>query len=189
MWAAPALLLPLLAMGLVNNERSFSPIEQTIGALPVPVDAQSGTQPLPPGASPLGAAGTGLPTSVTMPIYNNSAQALAARMSLTYPMLTEDRAPSQDEMKSSEYAQLHPRSRMMDDLLVGQVNDLLTSPVSPDISVRIFQEYCNAQPGDPYYAIDIKSLPIDRDLLASLVELASLAPDSGFCPHITNNQD
>jgi hypothetical protein len=184
LWAAPALLLPLLAIGLIDDERSASPIEQTIEALPVPVDQEAGTQPLSPGATPLGAAGTRLPTSVTMPIYNNSAQALAARMALTNVVVSDESQRTQDEMRTSEYDILHPRERMMDDLLVGQVNTLLTSPVAPDISVKIFQEYCNARPGDPYYGVDVTALPIDRDLLSALVQLARLTPDTGFCPRV-----
>jgi len=188
LWAAPALLLPLLAIGLVDDGRSASPIEQTIEALPVPVDQEAGTQPLPPGATPLGAAGTRLPASVTMPLYNNSAQALAARMSLADPVMADEPERTQDEMRTSEYEIVHPLERTMDDLLVGQVNALLTSPVAPDISVKIFQEYCNARPGDPYYGMSVTDLPIDRDLLASLVQLARLTSDTGFCPDLSHDR-
>jgi hypothetical protein len=185
LWAAPALLLPLFAIALTGQDRAPSPIEQTIESLPVPVDSEAGTQALPPGATPLGAAGTRLPTSVTMPIYNNSAQALAARMFLTAPVVPNEINRTQEQIKTSEYEAVHPQQRMMDDLLVGQVNGLLTSPVAPDISAKIFQEYCNAKPGDPYYGVSLESLPIDRDLLASLVQLAKMTSDSGFCPHLT----
>jgi hypothetical protein len=187
MWAAPALLLPLLAIGITGQERAPSPIEQTIQALPVPVDAEAGTEALPEGATPMGAAGTRLPTSVTMPIYNNSAQALAARLSLTTPVLPAEAAHTQEQLRTSEYELLHPRERMMDDLLVGQVNALLTSPVGPDISGKIFQEFCNAQPGDPYYGMDVKNLPIDRDLLSALVSLAKMTSDTAFCPRLADN--
>jgi hypothetical protein len=187
MWAAPALLLPLLAIGIFSPERAASPIEQTIEALPVPVDADTGTEPLAPGDTPLGAAGTRLPTSVTMPIYNNSAQAMAARLSLTAPSVRTGGVRTQEEMRTSEYELLHPKTRVMDDLLVGQVNTLLTSPVSPDISGKIFQEFCNAQPEDPYYSMDLKNLPIDRDLLAALVQLAKMTSDTGFCPRLSDN--
>ena len=187
LWAAPALLLPLLAIGMGGQDRAPSPIEQTIQALPVPVDAEAGTAALPDGDTPLGAAGTRLPTSVTMPIYNNSAQALAARLFLTTPVMADEAKHTQEQMRSSEYGLLHPQQRVMDDLLVGQVNALLTSPVAPDISAKIFQEYCYAQPGDAYYGIDVKNLPIDRDLLASLVNLAKMTTDTGFCPRLADD--
>ena len=75
----------------------------------------------------------------------------------------------------------------MDDLLVGQVNALLTSPVAPDISAKIFQEFCHAQPGDAFYGMELKNLPIDRDLLASLVNLAKMTSDTGFCPRLAES--
>jgi hypothetical protein len=181
------LLLPLLAIAMNGQERAPSPIEQTIESLPVPVDAEAGTQPLPPGATPLGAAGTRLPTSVTMPIYNNSAQALAARMSVTTPMLYHEEKPLQQDAETARYETLHPTERVMDDLLVGQVNTLLTSPVSPDLSLKIFQEFCNSQPGDPYYGVSITNLPIDPELLATLTQLSRLTTNSGFCPRLTED--
>ena len=187
LWAAPALLLPLLAIGIGGQERAPSPIEQTIEALPIPVDPGSGAQAPADGSTPMGAAGTRLPTSVTMPIYNNSAQALAARLFLTTPVLPEEAKHTQEQMRTSEYELLHPRQRVMDDLLVGQVNALLTSPVAPDLSAKIFQEFCNAQPGDPYYSMDLKNLPIDRDLLSALVNLAKMTSDTGFCPRLSDN--
>ena len=185
MWAAPALLLPLLAIAMTGQDRAPSPIEQTIEALPVPV--ASGDEALPSGATSMGAAGTGLPTAVTMPMYNNSAQAMAARLSLTMPVLPAEAAHTQEEMRTTEYQLLHPKQRMMDDLLVGQVNALLTSPVAPDISAKIFQEFCNAQPGDPFYSMDVKNLPIDRDMLSALVQLAKMTSDTSFCPRLADN--
>ncbi len=187
LWAAPALLLPLLAIGISGQDRAPSPIEQTIQALPVPVDAEGGTAALADGDTPLGAAGTRLPTSVTMPIYNNSAQALAARLFLTAPVMADEARHTQEEMRTSEYELLHPKTRVMDDLLVGQVNTLLTSPVAPDISAKIFQEFCHAQPGDAFYGMELKNLPIDRDLLASLVNLAKMTSDTGFCPRLADD--
>ena len=54
-------------------------------------------------------------------------------------------------------------------------------------SAKIFQEYCYAQPGDAYYGINVQSLPIDRDLLASLVNLAKMTTDTGFCPRLADD--
>ena len=186
LWAAPALLLPILAAVMINEDIGPSPIEQTIEALPLPVAGQSaGATALSPGESPLGAAGTTPSPSVTMPIYNNSALALTAQMqAMNANRWYEPNAPL-DELQQREYAALHPQERVGDDLLVGQVSTLLAMPISPDISFKIFLDFCNAKSGDPYYGVDVNSLPIDPELRASLVELASLTPDSGFCPRLS----
>src|SRR5215472_4482434 len=70
-WAAPALLLPFLAMALINEDSGMSPIEQTVAALPIPVD-QSDPAGAAEAGSPFGT-GAGPSPSVTMPIYNRSA--------------------------------------------------------------------------------------------------------------------
>jgi hypothetical protein len=183
LWVAPALLLPFLAMALISEDAGPSPIEQTVAALPIPVD-QSNPADAAAAGSPFGT-GAAPPASVTMPIYNQSALALTTQMQT----INANRWDQPDQpvamLDQMDYAELHPAARAQDDLLAGEVNGLLTMPLSADISFKIFQAYCGAQPGDPFYSVDIKSLPIDRDLLASLQELAQLAPNSGLCPRLS----
>jgi hypothetical protein len=182
LWVAPALLLPFLAMALINEDNGPSPIEQTVAALPIPVD-QSNPAGAAAGGSPFGT-GTAPPPSVTMPIYNKSALALTVQMQAMNASRWDQPDQPFAMLDHRDYQELHPASHTQDDLLVGEVNGLLTMPLSADISFKIFQAYCSAQPGDPFYSVDIKALPIDRDLLASLQELARLAPDSGLCPRL-----
>jgi hypothetical protein len=182
LWAAPALLLPFLVMALISEDSGPSPIEQTVAALPIPVD-QSNTAGAAAAGSPFGT-GAAPSASVTMPIYNKSALAVTAQMQT----MNANRWDQPDQpvaiLDRMDYEALHPLDRMQDDLLVGEVNGLLTMPLSADLSFKIFEAYCSAQPGDPFYSVDVKSLPIDRDLLASLEQLARLAPDSGLCPRL-----
>jgi hypothetical protein len=183
LWAAPVLALPFLVMALISEDGTPSPIEQTVAALPVPVDQSGPAEAQATGVSPFGA-GAGPPPSVTMPIYNNSALALTAQMQVMNAGRSDQPDAPVEQLQALDYAELHPQDRSMDDLLVGQVNGLLTMPLSADISFKIFQEFCNAQPGDAYYTVNIASLPIDHDLLAALEQLAKLTPDSGFCPRL-----
>ena len=182
LWVAPVLLLPFLAMALINDDSGPSPIEQTVASLPIPVD-QSNPTGAGVAGSPFGTGGAS--PSVTMPIYNQSALAVTAQMQA----INAGRWDQPDQpiamLDQRDYEELHPLSHAQDDLLAGQVNGLLTMPLSADLSFKIFQAYCSAQPGDPFYAVDVKSLPIDRDLLASLEGLARLAPNSGVCPRLS----
>jgi hypothetical protein len=182
LWVAPALLLPFLVMALVDEDSGMSPIEQTVAALPIPVD-QSNPAGSADAGSPFGTGASPSP-SVTMPIYNKSALAITAQMLA----MNANRWDQPDQpvavLERMDYDALHPHEHVQDDLLVGEVNGLLTMPLSSDISFKIFQAYCSAAPGDPFYSVDVKALPIDRDLLASLQELARLAPNSGLCPRL-----
>lgn len=182
LWAAPALLLPFLAIALINVDSGPSPIEETVAALPIPVD-QSNPAGAGAAGSPFGT-GAGSSPSVTMPIYNQSALAVTAQMQT----INANRWDQPDQpvavLDRMDYEALHPLDHTQDDLLAGEVSGLLTMPLSADLSFRIFEAYCSAQPGDPFYSVDVKSLPIDRDLLTSLEELAHLAPDSGLCPRL-----
>lgn len=180
LWAAPALLLPFLAMVLINEDIGTSPIEQTVASLPVPVDQSASADTL-ADASPFGS-GASPGTSVTMPIYNKSALVLSAQMQAMNASRSYEPSQPVEMLERLDYAQLHPTERVQDDLLVGEINGLLTMPLSADLSVKIFREYCAAKPGDPFYTVDVNSLPIDKELLASLQQLTRLAPNSGLCP-------
>jgi hypothetical protein len=186
LWAAPALLLPFLAMALINEDSGLSPIELTVVALPIPVDQSN-----PAGASEAGSpfgSGAGPSASVTTPIYNQSALAVMAQMQA----MNANRWDQPDQpvavLERTDYDAVHPHEHMQNDLLVGEVNGLLTMPLSADLSFKIFQAYCSAQPSDPFYGVGVESLPIDRDLLASLEELAKLAPNSGLCPRLAGTE-
>jgi hypothetical protein len=183
-WAAPALLLPFMAMALINEDIGTSPIEQTVASLPVPVDQSNPIQAL-ADTSPFGS-GASPPPSVTMPIYNKSALVLSTQMQVMNANRWYEPSHPVEMLERLDYAQLHPRERVQDDLLVGEVSGLLTMPLSADLSIRLFREYCSAQPGDAFYGMDVNSLPIDKDLLASLEQLARLAPNSGLCPRVTD---
>lgn len=180
LWAAPALLLPFLAIVLISEDRSPSPIEQTVAALPVPVDQSAPANAL---ASPFGT-GKPPPSSETVPLYNNSALALAARMHALDAARSDQPDAPLERLDRLDYAELHPLDQVKDDLLVGPVNGLLTMPLSADLSFKIFIEYCNARPDDPYYRLDITSLPIEHDMLAALEELARLSPGGTLCPRM-----
>jgi hypothetical protein len=184
LWAAPVLLLPFLAMALINEDGGPSPIEQTVAALPVPVDQSSSAEAL-ADSSPF-CSGAAAPTSITMPIYNKSALVLTTQMQVMNANRWYEPSQPVEMLERMDYAQLHPRERVQDDLLVGEINGLLTMPLSADLSIKLFREYCSAQPGDAFYGMDVNSLPIDKDLLGSLQQLARLAPDAGLCPQIHN---
>jgi hypothetical protein len=186
LWVAPALALPFLALLLIGEDGPPSPIEQTVAALPLP-----GGQPVPAGprasgASPFGAAAAASP-EVTMPIYNNSAIVLTSQMRVMNADRSDQPAAPLERLDRIDYAELHPADRAKDDLLVGNVDRLSTTPLPRDLSIKIFFEYCTAQPGDPTYTQDALSLPIEHDLLAALEQLSRLSPGSILCPRLADD--
>jgi hypothetical protein len=189
LWAAPALALPVLAMVLISKDWSWSPmspIERTVAALPV-VAGQSGPAGTPAtAASPFGT-GAGLPPSETGPLYNNSAAALAPRMQTTNGYEWDEPGSPMEHVDRRDYAEIHPRDRSKDDLLVGEVSGLLTTPLSMDLSLKIFLEYCNARPGDPSYDVDVLALPIERERLAAMEQLARLSRGGALCPRLADD--
>ena len=185
LWAAPALLLPLVAMVLISEDSGPSPIEQTVASLPVPVDLSNPAGTL-ADSSPFGSGSARL-TSTTMPIYNTSALVLSTQMQVMNANRWYEPEQPVEILDRMDYAQLHPRERSQDDLLVGEVKGLLTMPLSADLGIKLFREYCAAQPDDPFYDTDVNDLPIDKDLLASLQQLALFAPNSGFCPRVSDD--
>jgi hypothetical protein len=179
--AVPFLLMPLCALALLPPEEIPSPIETAIQALPSAggvADIDVSKTP----ASPLGA-GPRLSSSVSLPLYANSAHSQAVVLALRQ---ANRAAKSTDgDVFSTEYALLHPPSLSKEDLLIGDLALVSSTPLTMDLSVKIFEEYCNAQVGDAFYDLPIEALPIDPLLRQSLARFANMSDKGGsFCSRL-----
>ena len=177
--AAPALLLPLLAVALFEDDEQPTPIEQALSALPLPGDAV-----LPKGGkrfSLLGNTTRGVTPSATLQIYNNSARAEAERIDQRATVGAGD----QDivDFDSATYAALHPRSLAGEDLMVGDLA-LLTQSFTPDLSYIYFLEFCNATPDDRTYTTKLSDLPLSSGILNALSTLQPGSGLSSYCKRV-----
>lgn len=174
--AAPALLLPILAMILFDHESGPSAIEQAIATLPLPGDATGdGTAP-----NLFGANARQVPPNIGAQLYANSARAAAAA---NRPERRDDGPHLRDialDPAAEAYAALHPRHLAGEDLLVGDLA-LLTQSMAPDLSGQILAEFCTARPDDPGYMTKLTDLPLSQDILISLTAFAPGANIAAFC--------
>ncbi|MCW3477747.1 hypothetical protein [Limobrevibacterium gyesilva] len=172
------LLLPLAVILFTGDDARLSPVEQAIVALPIAGDADADAGAT---TSPLGVGGR-LPASFSMPLYANSARAEALRIS----MRGDDAATPGDGMDflGSEFATLHPRSRAGEGGLIGHIQLMYSTPMALDLSATIFQEFCNAQPGDPFFDADVATLPIAPRLREALTRFIPTAANITFCPRL-----
>jgi hypothetical protein len=80
---------------------------------------------------------------------------------------------------------LHPRSLSKEDLLIGSLTMVYSSPMNLDLSLKLFTEFCNASPNDRFYQVSLAALPIDPSLRQSFERYATLAAGGGpFCTRL-----
>lgn len=166
--AAPVLLAPVTVLVLLEMPTPPTPIEVAIGALPS-VDHSST-------ADTATLQGGRLPNNLTSSLYANSAAAAAASLGRA----DTNARPDTQDYASVEYGALHPQRMARDDFLVGQLAMIYSTPLTMDLSLQLFQEFCNAQPGDAFYGIPLDRLPIDPALLRGLVRYSSSNKGTGL---------
>ena len=176
-YAAPALLLPLLIVLALDEDTGPSAIELAISALPIAGDASATTGTKAVGA--LGPASRQVPPSVASEIFSRSARVEAARFSLRSD--APDSGIETVDYNTAIYAALHPRSLAGEDLLSGSYA-LLTTPFGADLSALIFREFCvaNARAGDR----DTPTFKLSGELLASLASYIPLTDMNRLCPRM-----
>ena len=170
--ASPAFVLPLVILILADNPTpTVSPVDQAIEALPV---AGGNGARLTTKAS--------LPDVVGLKLYAQSARPDAAFQSVAIPN------EAKVGIDSAQYEALHPLSKAGEDFMVGQLELVFTSPLDSELSNRIFKEFCNAQPGDPFYNVGVAQLPISGALKDSLVRWtrgAGATAAATVCPRLS----
>lgn len=171
---APVMLLPVWLMVFYEPAREVSSIDQAIAALPLPGDVAVGEE----GVAVFGTKAGGVPPTVALRLYANSARVTADR-----PPRRDDGPDLKDRMldyEAAAYAVLHPRSLAGEDLLVGDYA-LLTRALMPDLSFNLLAEFCSARPEDPYYAVKLSELPLSEGMLLSLGTLGPGSSLGSFC--------
>lgn len=174
--AAPALVLPLLVMILMEDPAMPSMVEQAISSLPIPGDASDSDQPGRTGrVEVMGASGAAMPSTVAASLYNNSARAAAAR--LAQRSEPRDAVP---DINTLSYALLHPRSLRGEDLLIGDLT-LMTSTPGPDLGWAIFNAYCQSAPTE---GVSLQELPIDQKVVSAIVNFVPVSEYARLCPRL-----
>jgi hypothetical protein len=173
--AAPALVLPLLVMILMDDGPAPSMVEQAITALPIPGDASDPEQGRTGRVAVMGASGGALPASMSARLYSNSARADAARLAQR-PEPRNEVVP----FPITAYGLLHPRSLAGEDMMVGDFILLIRTPV-PDLSWAIFAAYCSS---DGSARGSLADLPINPALPAAIVNFLTPADYGKLCPRL-----
>lgn len=178
--AAPALALPLAAVVLFEEEPAPSGVEQAIAALPIPGDGSvPGRESNAPRIAALGAPGTQLPSTVSASLYSNSARFSAERLDRrTDP---RDAVP---DVASISFALLHPRSMADEDMLVGDLALMLSTPAGPDFSWAILNAFCETQPMAGQRAAVLQDLPINPSVPASIMNFLPASDHPKICPRL-----
>lgn len=175
-FAAPALVLPLLAMILMDDGPAPSMVEQAMSALPIPGDASDPEQPGRQGRIVVaGASGAAMPSNTMSSLYNNSARADATRIA----QRSEPRATGPD-VTSISYALLHPRSLAGEDLLIGDFALVLSTPV-PDMSWAIFGAFCRS---DATERANLADLRINPNVPAAIMNFLPASDYGRLCPRL-----
>ncbi len=171
--AAPALALPLVAMILMDDGPAPSLVEQAILALPIPGDASD------PGQSGrvevAGASGASMPASTTLSLYNNSARAAASRLAQR-----PEPGNAVPHFAAVSYTLLHPESLAGEDLLIGDVAMVFSTPV-PDLSWAIFSAFCRT---DATGRATLADLPINPNVPAAIVNFLPASDYGRLCPRL-----
>jgi hypothetical protein len=181
--AAPALLLPVFAMLILDEPTPPSAIEQAVAALPLPgavVSSRGGRVAM------FGNSAGNVPPSASLQIYANSAPASIERMTGERVLQQQAQYAQSDKLVDFDnvtYAALHPRSLASEDLLAGDYA-LLTQSPTPDMSFIYFLEFCNATPDDSTYYTKLSDLPLSSGVLMALNSTAASSGLANFCKRV-----
>ncbi len=177
--AAPILLGPIAALIMFEDEVALSPIDLAIVSLPTAGDAAGGGS----STALLGSAASKLPNNVSLPLFANSARAAATRLARSDAGVAAGDADL--DFASAEFAMLHPRTLAKEDLLIGSLAMVYSTPMNMDLSLKLFEEFCNASPEDPFYHVSMTALPIDPNLRLALERYSTTATKGGpFCARL-----
>ncbi len=118
-----------------------------------------------------------------MPLLAASARATSAMVALR----DSERAaqPTDRDYAITQFSLLHPDELARDNMLIGDLSLMYSNPTGTDLSMRIFQAYCAAQPGDPFYAVRITALPITPALQQAATAWEAIPGAVGRCPRVT----
>jgi hypothetical protein len=181
--AVPALLCPIgAAIVLRSPDVPLTPVEQAIDTLPSAANAVPADDGV-VDASPLGSGTQRLSPSAAMPLLAASARATSATLALR----DSERAtqPTDRDYAVTQFSLLHPDELARDNMVIGDLSLMYSNPTGTDLSMRIFQAYCTAQPGDPFYAVRITALPITPALQQAAMAWQAIPGAVGRCPRVT----
>ena len=179
--AAPIMLGPLAALFWFEEAAVPTPIELAITSLPTAGNA-SGTGTA--RSSDRALLGEGrLPNNVSLSMFANSARVEQSRIARA-DIAAATRGSDKD-FAAAEFAALHPPTMGREDLLIGTLGMVYSTPMNMDLSLKLFEEFCNAMPGDAYYQVSMDSLPIDPNLRRALDRFSSTSTHGGpFCARL-----
>jgi hypothetical protein len=179
--AAPALLLPLLAMFVFDDDPSPSPVEQAVLAMPVAGYAQMEDA----GATPLGRRGAGLPSAMALPLFAGSARAEALRLSMRRDTLDDSVVQAMDrDIRSRQHALLHSRPQGREDHMMPQFQLLFATPAALEVMASILKDYCAARPGDVAFYVDATELPLPGPTIDALAGTMVTTDMAASCPRL-----
>ena len=67
------------------------------------------------------------------------------------------------------------------DLLVSDISLIYTTPFSTELGVILFQEFCSSRPGDPFYGVNINSLPLSLSMRTALASAVVTSGTFNLC--------
>ncbi len=178
---APALLLPLGILVLIDDDVPVSVVEQAISALPIPGNASDPDAARDSGGSSrvaaLGTDTARMPASTSLTLYNNSARAEAARLG------QRDDSPKPRavvDLAAITYALLHPRYLAREDMLIGDYTLMMTTPLGSSLGLSLYREFCTARlDGAVSTKIDLSE---NSNILVALTEFIPASGQVSFCP-------
>ena len=134
-------------------------------------------------ASPLGAGSQQLSAAAAMKLLAASARATSAMLA----QRDSERAarPTDRDYAVTQFSLLHPDELARDNMLIGDLSLVYSNPTGTDLSARIYQAYCTAMPGDPFYAVSITALPITPALQQAALAWEEIPGATGRCPRVT----
>jgi hypothetical protein len=171
---------------LNSQDVPLTPVEQAIDSLPLAA-IPGGTKPATAdgggNVSPLGSGTTRLMPTSAMPLLAASAGSVTAQLA----MRDSERSlrGTDRDFSMTEFSLLHPDERARDNMLIGDLALIYNNPADADLTAKIFQAFCTAQPGDPYYNLSIATLPIDLSLKQAVIRWESTPGTNSRCPQIT----
>jgi hypothetical protein len=118
-----------------------------------------------------------------MPLLAASARATSAVLALRD---SERAAPPTDRNYAvTQFSLLHPDELARDNMLIGDLWLVYNNPTGTDFSARIFQDYCAAVPGDPFYAVSINARPLTPALKQAAMAWEAIPGATGRCPRVS----